>query len=67
MADNFSLFGPDPQQVEQLLRQQQQAEAMQYATQMGPQGNPFYIPSIAAGFHQGLVSKRAALLLSFAS
>lgn len=51
MADNMSLFGPSPQEAQQGLQQLQQAQAMQFAGNMGPQGNPFYVPGIAATGH----------------
>lgn len=53
MAQDFSLFGASPQEAGQQLQQQRMAEAMQIATQAGPQGNPYYIPSVGAGLRAG--------------
>lgn len=48
-----SLFGGDPAQIQEALNQRQQAQSMAYGANMGPQGNPFYVPGIAAGMNQG--------------
>jgi len=50
---NESLFGDNPEMIQQALNQRQQAQSMAYGATMGPQGNPFYVPGIAAGMNQG--------------
>jgi uncharacterized protein YdcH (DUF465 family) len=52
MPADISLFGPSVQDAQGLQTQQNQAAAMQSAA-MGPQGNPFYVPGIAAQSHLG--------------
>lgn len=47
-----SLFGMSPQDAQQALQQQDQAQAHAFANQMGPQGNPYYSPAIGSLFGQ---------------
>ena len=55
-----SLFGMSPQDAQQALQQQDQAQAHAFANQMGPQGNPYYSPAIGSLFGQaGAATGRA--------